>query len=281
MAPHVVASHAGAGGRRSYHFGRNTQIVGETSRQRGEPGWARGRYLRLRSEIGPHIALDDAPLRPRASSLQLGQRHALLLGEASRSGRDAQRTSLGNYRCRRLGGRLDRRGCGPLCGRSTVLPWLWGEERSEVLPRCAHNGNGLANGNGGVRWGENLQQHAVGLRLDLHRGLVGLDLKQRLTFTNRFPLRFPPTQNSALFNRFAKLGHNDQLCHKNRDKGLSPPRRIVSSLLRRQKTAQTDVSPVHSSFLLRCVWSILPLLKPCSNGTGSIPASTSHDSRPS
>ena len=61
--------------------------------------------------------------------------------------------------------------------------------------------------------GSDICQNSRGGRFDLHRGLVGFDLHERLALGNRLAFSFEPIEQRSFFLRHSQRRHDHVSCH--------------------------------------------------------------------
>ena len=165
----------------------------------------------LRRLVPEHVVTRYAIAGPGAG--YEGQVDAALRGETPR---DRRRPHLVLRLGRRLRGeqlRLDdgrgQRDAGGLFGGGlgVVRGRIVDAQAFDVLSRLADDRYRLADGHGSALGGQYLPQQPRGGRLDLHDGLVGLDLGDRLAERHLVVFRLEPSHEGALVHVVAHLWH--------------------------------------------------------------------------
>ena len=206
-----------------------------SGRRCGRCGRCRGRRCsgNAAGDSRLHIGLDDPPVGPTA--LQGGQVQARLLGDApgqgagehppgsgrGGSGGRGGSSGLGSRRCGRCrrGGRCRRRGrggrrrglggavaaaCQGAVGSRGILA-IFQEHADHLVDR--HVLGALAD--------HDLAEHALVHRLDLHGGLVGLDLGDHIAGAHRVALLLEPGRKGAFGHGGREGRHQDLDGHRN------------------------------------------------------------------
>jgi hypothetical protein len=87
------------------------------------------------------------------------------------------------------------------------------DELADILARVAQDGHGRAQLDRIAFLDQELEQHALVLEVEVHVGLVGLDLGDQVSGLDRVAFSFDPLDQNALFHGRRELGQSDDLSH--------------------------------------------------------------------